>query len=721
MDKRNPNWEILTTYLSWRLSNWCTSGNVVLILSGSDGNWLAASAYKRNDGAWTLNNTKTISVNESWTGYIRDIAWNIISIPYNITWISNEWPDIHLTYPINGHVSTWNIHFAWNTDISTCQAIVSWYDVTIYSGANEVTTLHTNNLSYDYNIYQDGTYTWKVKATDILWRIAESEVRSFVIRSWASICNIVYTPASGHKTSWDVLAVLTWCTEWTTWFNKTGVVFTGNGQFVFTFRNELGITWNAIAIVNWIDKDAPVLLEVTPVPSPTTDTTPNYTFSSSESWSIIYSGSCSSVTTGAKSWDNTVTFNELELWTYSDCVIVVVDEVWNRSEPLQVSQFVITSESQNGSERDYCPDWDYSDNFHDGTCTWSHKSDEVRDICKIDQSKYSDEMKLAYLYSYMHGMTTMCPIDDADLYGYLRRDHLAKILSQYAVNVLWLVPEKWKAGCDSYNDIAKSSNEMKEYMKTACELHLMWMESDGDTPMKSFYPHWIVTRAEFGTTLSRLIYWDKYNLESEAENTYPWAWYSKHLAALRRDEIMNEIYWDWPQHFELRGYVMLMLMRHGKNRLDNVSSDANKNIITWANSDSEILSLYNKNKELTCDVYYYDATEGYGSGVLYIKDNKFRENLSTNKEWKSYIIFKNNTLYMWWDEIWTWKGLSVEYETTAKEELDALLDDDAYTFKNCKSSVQSDSVFTLPSNINFVSMWDRLNMIWEYLQSLTTA
>ena len=249
----------------------------------------------------------------------------------------------------------------------------------------------------------------------------------------------------------------------------------------------------------------------------------------------------------------------------------------------------------------------------------------------------------------------------------------------------------------------------------------MWMESDGDTPMKSFYPHWIVTRAEFGTTLSRLIYWDKYNLESEAENTYPWAWYSKHLAALRRDEIMNEIYWDWPQHFELRGYVMLMLMRHGKNRLDNVSSDANKNIITWANSDSEILSLYNKNKELTCDVYYYDATEGYGSGVLYIKDNKFRENLSTNKEWKSYIIFKNNTLYMWWDEIWTWKGLSVEYETTAKEELDALLDDDAYTFKNCKSSVQSDSVFTLPSNINFVSMWDRLNMIWEYLQSLTTA
>jgi hypothetical protein len=50
-------------------------------------------------------------------------------------------------------------------------------------------------------------------------------------------------------------------------------------------------------------------------------------------------------------------------------------------------------------------------------------------------------MKTAYLYAYQHGMTTICPIDDADLYGFIRRDQLAKMLTQYAINVLDLEPQ----------------------------------------------------------------------------------------------------------------------------------------------------------------------------------------------------------------------------------------------------------------------------------------
>jgi hypothetical protein len=38
-----------------------------------------------------------------------------------------------------------------------------------------------------------------------------------------------------------------------------------------------------------IDLTAPILSEVTPVPTPTNDTTPNYTFSSNEIGAIDYS------------------------------------------------------------------------------------------------------------------------------------------------------------------------------------------------------------------------------------------------------------------------------------------------------------------------------------------------------------------------------------------------------------------------------------------------
>jgi len=47
------------------------------------------------------------------------------------------------------------------------------------------------------------------------------------------------------------------------------------------------------------DTTAPTLTQVTAVPTPTNDTTPDYTFSSNEAGTITYVGSCSSSTTSA--------------------------------------------------------------------------------------------------------------------------------------------------------------------------------------------------------------------------------------------------------------------------------------------------------------------------------------------------------------------------------------------------------------------------------------
>jgi hypothetical protein len=45
-------------------------------------------------------------------------------------------------------------------------------------------------------------------------------------------------------------------------------------------------------------------------------------------------------------------------------------------------------------------------------------------------------------------------------------------------------------------------------------------------------------------------------------------------------------------------------------------------------------------------------------------------------------------------------------EATALEELEALLEDDAYSFKNCNEAVKNINAFEVPSNIRFKSIGD---------------
>ncbi len=69
----------------------------------------------------------------------------------------------------------------------------------------------------------------------------------------------------------------------------------------------------------------PVLEEVTAVNTPTIDTTPNYTFSSSKAGTITYEGGCSSSTTLAVAGNNTITFDALANGTYDNCSITVTE------------------------------------------------------------------------------------------------------------------------------------------------------------------------------------------------------------------------------------------------------------------------------------------------------------------------------------------------------------------------------------------------------------
>jgi hypothetical protein len=87
---------------------------------------------------------------------------------------------------------------------------------------------------------------------------------------------------------------------------------------------------------------------------------------------------------------------------------------------------------------------------------------------------------------------------------------------------------------------------MKDYATKACQLGLMGMDMD------YFQPYWIVSRAQFGTVLSRILW----------QTTYAGgpSYYTNHLQSLKKNGIMNDIT-SPEEKQELRQRVRLMLMR----------------------------------------------------------------------------------------------------------------------------------------------------------------
>ena len=118
------------------------------------------------------------------------------------------------------------------------------------------------------------------------------------------------------------------------------------------------------------------LTEVTAITTPTTDTTPDYTFSSTGSGALTYGGSCSSSTSIATIGNNTITLNTLSVDTYADCTITVSKTIFTEnsekklSGSLTITSFTVSSSDDSSS---YSSGWQLiarqvdSDNFTDGT------------------------------------------------------------------------------------------------------------------------------------------------------------------------------------------------------------------------------------------------------------------------------------------------------------------------------------------------------------------
>ena len=131
----------------------------------------------------------------------------------------------------------------------------------------------------------------------------------------------------------------------------------------------------------------------------------------------------------------------------------------------------------------------------------------------------------------------------------LTRIQMAKMLSNFAINVLWEEPDvsKWTIKFDDVTN--KMDDQYDNAVTKAYQLWIMWQNMKNN----EFRPNDEVTRAEFASALSRLLYkTDEWKYRST------WKYYIPHVAKLYNEWIINK---TDPKIKEKRWYVMLMLMR----------------------------------------------------------------------------------------------------------------------------------------------------------------
>ena len=162
---------------------------------------------------------------------------------------------------------------------------------------------------------------------------------------------------------------------------------------------------------------------------------------------------------------------------------------------------------------------------------------------------YTQEFIDAYTFAYRNWITTQSPITNADMDWNLTRIAMAKMLSKFSINVVWMKPDETRI--NKFNDISDELDEQYDnWVTLAYQLGIMWI----NMPNNEFRPFDLVTRWEFATALSRILWWDKYNVLDT--NNMPF--YQKHIEALKKEWIITQIN---PTMNELRWYVMLMLLR----------------------------------------------------------------------------------------------------------------------------------------------------------------
>ncbi|WP_254663592.1 Ig-like domain-containing protein [Pseudoalteromonas sp. BMB] len=141
--------------------------------------------------------------------------------------------------------------------------------------------------------------------------------------------------------------------------NSTALADGTYSNCTITVTDSAGNANTALAISSFVvDTAAPTVAEVTAVATPGNDSTPNYTFSTTETGTLAVGGSCgtSSSTTISSTGNQTITLTQTDNSTaladgsYSDCTITVTDSAGNANTALTISSFTVDTSAPTVAE-----------------------------------------------------------------------------------------------------------------------------------------------------------------------------------------------------------------------------------------------------------------------------------------------------------------------------------------------------------------------------------
>ena len=233
--------------------------------------------------------------------------------------------------------------------------------ITITGATSSTTNAIVGNNTITFNTLLDGTYdNIAIKVTDSQGYDSNIlTVSSFTISTIAPVITeqtAVTTPTTDKTPNYTFTTdkagtiTITGASSSTTNATVGNNTITFNSLSVGTYNNitikvtdNVGNVSNTLTVTSFTiteDLTSPQIAEVNPVTTPSTDKTPQYSFSSDEAGTITITGATSS-TTNAIVGTNTIIFNELSVGTYNDITIKVTDSAENDSNILSVSSFTI--------------------------------------------------------------------------------------------------------------------------------------------------------------------------------------------------------------------------------------------------------------------------------------------------------------------------------------------------------------------------------------------
>jgi hypothetical protein len=335
----------------------------------TDSYWDTTTSGTASSAAGTGKNTTQMQTQGTFTNWDFTDIWTISASQYPSLRAGDVTPPASAT-GFTAVATGSNVHLEWTNPGDGDFAGVDIYQSTSFSPSTPLygsaLITGTTDETADDNSIADGTYYYSVMAYDTSGNyavparatvrvdttgpstptsITASATTSTVSLSWTNPGDADFTSITIRRSTVGYSASVSDGAAVDSGNTNTSYSDTSLDDDVYYYSifalDDLGNSSSAGQVSVEVNTVLPVLTIVSAVSTPTNDTTPSFSFSTTKAGTITYAGSCSSGTTAATAGTNTISFNALAEGEYSNCTITVTDAYGNVSVALSVTTFIV--------------------------------------------------------------------------------------------------------------------------------------------------------------------------------------------------------------------------------------------------------------------------------------------------------------------------------------------------------------------------------------------